>query len=389
MRQVRPWRSALALIVVLALAIAGCGDGESTDTSADDTTTTTAAATTTAGEATTTTAMETTTTADAMAEVAAFYSENPIRVVSGGGPGGGAYAYTELVGRYIGKYIPGNPEVVVEARPGAGTMINANEIANTEPNDGTVFGTIHANMIIAEALQDEQARFSFLDYGVIGAVDNAYLACGAHSRSGITDVQQLIDGETLTVGASRPGAGNHDTPAALNAAIGTNFDIITGYDAGGGPILLAIERNEVDGGCGTASTFEVAFRDLIDAGDMTVLVTIGDIPSDNPILANSKRAEDLVSNDADRALLDLVSAPAAVAWPFVMPPGVPQERLDAVREAFIQTLNDEEFLAAAEQANLVISPRTYQDVLDVVDRVLATDQDVLDRFSRISAGEAG
>lgn len=389
MRKPRRMKSTLPVIMALLMLLAACGNGDTSDDGEDATTTTEAAGTTAADgdepAETTTTAAE----GGNDSAVADFYAENQVRVVSGGGPGGGAYAYTELVARHIGDHIPGNPEVVVEARPGAGTMINANEIANTEPNDGTVFGTIHSNMILAEALGDEQAQFSFLDYGVIGAVDSAYLACGAHSRTGITEVNQLIDGETLTVGASRPGSGNHDTPAALNAAIGTGFDVITGYDAGGGPIALAIEREEVDGGCGTASTFEVAFRDMIDGDNMQILVTIGEVPADNPILEGSQRAEDIAGNDADLALLDLVSAPASVAWPFVMPAGVPQERVDAVREAFLQTLEDPEFLASAEQANLVIAPQSHEDILAVVDRVLGADQEVLDRFASISAGAEG
>ncbi|MDF1598121.1 MAG: hypothetical protein P1T08_18790 [Acidimicrobiia bacterium] len=361
-----------ALLIALALVLAACGADEGSDTTtstapADEPVVTATTASTEPGDEPATTTTSTTSPDEAMeAEVAAFYSDNDIHLMSGGGVGGGAYTYTELVGRYIGQYIPGNPEVIVEARPGAGTMINAIALFNTDEKDGTFFGTTHANMMLAEATGIEEAKFSFLEFGVIGAVDSAYLACGALESSGITDIQQLIDGgETLLVGASQPGSGNHDTPAALNAAIGSHFEIISGYDSGGGPILLAMERGEVDGGCGTASTFEVAFRDLMEDGSMKILVTIGDTPEGNPFLEGVPHAEDLALSEDDLALLKVVAAPAAVAWPFVMPPGVPPERLAAVQKAFAMTLQDPDFLADAAQANLAINYQSPEAVLSV------------------------
>lgn len=324
---------------------------------------------------------------DSAAAVEKFYSENDVRFISGGGPGGGAYGYAELIARFMGKYIPGNPRVTVEGRPGAGTMINANQLFNKDPQDGTVLGNIHANLMIAEASGIEQAKFSFKKFGIVGSPDNAFLACGAHKRSGITDIQQLIDGKELIVGASQPGSGNHDTPAVLNEVLGTKFHIIPGYDAGGGPIQLAIERREVDGGCGTFSTFQTAFSEMIDNGTMKLLVTIGKTPSNHPWLKDVPRAEDLADTDEGKALLNLVGTPTSVNWPVVTPPNVPKERLEALRTALMQTLKDPKFLVEAAKADLTISPQDHEAVLAAFDKVLATPQDVLDRFTKLTTAK--
>lgn len=367
------------LVTVVSLVLAACGGGS------EPSTTTSAAPTSTQESAGP--SESTTTTTDPTEAVAEFYSGKTVRFISGGGAGAGAGTYADLIGAHLGKYIPGNPTVVVEYRPGAGTMLSANALFNTDPRDGTVIGNFHANMMVADASGVEEVQFKFDEFGIIGSPDAAFLACGAHARSGITDINQIISGgQKLIVGASGPGAGNHDTPAALNAAIGSNFEIISGYEAGGGPIRLAIERNEIDGGCGVFSTFEVAFRELMESGDMKILVTIGNRPDDHPWLQGVPRAEDLAVDADASALLELVGAPSAVNWPTATPPGVPQERLDALRKAFLDVFSDPELRAAAETANLGINVQDYEAVLAVWEGVNATPPSVFERFQEISGG---
>jgi tripartite-type tricarboxylate transporter receptor subunit TctC len=204
------------------------------------------------------------------------------------------------------------------------------------------------------------------------------MACAARSASGIKDIRDVMNGQKLILASMAPGTAAHDIPLALREVLGANFHLVPGY-TGAGPVKLALERQEVDGVCGTFATFEVAWRSLLEDGTMHMIATFGEVV-EHPWVRGVVRAEDLTKTEADRQLLRVLAAPPAMNRPFVVGPGVPRERVDALRRALGKTFADPQFLADATKAGVTLTPRSGGDTHRVVEAVLATPPEVIERL---------
>jgi tripartite-type tricarboxylate transporter receptor subunit TctC len=308
--------------------------------------------------------------AAALAQPAAeFYRGRTIELDIGSSVGGGYDAYGRMIARHIGKYIPGNPTVVPKNVEGAGGLRLTNLAYNTMPRDGSALATINRGTVLDPLLGNPGAQFDPTKFGWIGSTNNEISVCVAWATTGITRFEQLRTTE-LIVGATGPSADTYQFPKIANGVLGTRFKIVTGYP-GGNDVDLALERGEVQGRCGWSWTaVKATHQPWLDQKKINLLFQIG--LSKHPELAQVPLVLDFASNDEERQILKLVFARQVMAWPYLAPPDVPRERLEILRTAFMQTMQDAEFRAEAAKSGLDISPVPGAEIQRLVDELYRT-----------------
>jgi tripartite-type tricarboxylate transporter receptor subunit TctC len=298
-----------------------------------------------------------------------FYKGKTIELDIGLSVGGAYDAYARMLAHTMGKYIPGNPAILPKNMEGAGSMRLANYLYNAAPRDGTTFGTINRGTPFEPLLGNTGAQFDASKFNWIGSTNNEVSVCVAWSTSGVATFEDART-HALVVGATGPSADTYQFPKIINAVLGTKFKIVTGYP-GGNDVDLAMERGEVQGRCGWSWTSVKGLHQAwLDQHKLNILFQMGlskhrDLP-DVPLIV------DLAKTDEARAILQLIFARQVMAWPFLAPPGVPAERVEALRKAFIDTMQDKDFQAEADKANLEITPVAGADIQKLVQDVYAT-----------------
>jgi tripartite-type tricarboxylate transporter receptor subunit TctC len=294
---------------------------------------------------------------------AEFYKGKNVDLMVGYSAGGGYDVYARMIARYIGKHIPGNPTVVVKNLDGAGSLRLANALYNQLPKDGTVFGTIARGAAFDPLLGNKAAQFDASKFSWIGSANDEVSVCVAWHTSGITSIEQTFDKE-LVVGGTGPSADTDQFPRIVNGVLGTKMRIVPGYP-GGNDVSLAMERGEVSGRCGWSwSSVQSTRKDWYDSKKINVLVQMS--LQKHPDLPNVPLVLDLAKTPEQKQILTLVFARQALGRPFVAPPGVPADRLEALRKAFMDTMKDPEFLAEAEKAQLEVTPIDGAKVQQIV-----------------------
>jgi tripartite-type tricarboxylate transporter receptor subunit TctC len=317
----------------------------------------------------------------ANAETAAeFYKGRNLELDISSSVGGGYDAYARMLARHIGRFIPGSPIVVAKNMEGAGGLRLANFLYNAAPRDGTTFATLYRGTVFDPLLGGKGAQFDATRFTYIGSANNEVSVCVAWHTTGITRFEQVLTKE-LVVGASGPSADTYQFPKIVNGVLGTKFKIIAGYP-GGNDIDLAMERGEVQGRCGWSWTSLKATRpSWLTEKKISILFQMGlsrhsDLP-DVPLII------DLARNDDDKAILKLIFARQVMAWPYITPPNVPNDRADALRAAFMETMKDRDFLADAEKSLLEIRPVTGEDIQKLVKDVYKTPTEIARRAADI------
>jgi tripartite-type tricarboxylate transporter receptor subunit TctC len=294
---------------------------------------------------------------------AEFYKGKNVDLMVGYSAGGGYDVYARMLGRYIGKHIPGNPTVVVKNLEGAGSLRLANALYNSLPKDGTVFGTVARGAAFDPLLGNKAAQFDASKFNWIGSANDEVSVCVAWHDSGIIKIEDTFDKE-LVVGGTGPSADTDQFPRIVNGVLGTKMKIVSGYP-GGNDVSLAMERGEVQGRCGWSWSSVISTRkDWFDSKKINVLVQLS--LNKHPDLPNVPAILDLAKTAEQKQILSLVFARQALGRPFVAPPGIPQDRVDALRKAFMDTMKDPEFLAEAEKAKLEITPISGEEVQKIV-----------------------
>jgi len=317
--------------------------------------------------------------------VANFYRGKVIRIVIGSGPGGTFDIYSRLISRHMPRYIPGNPNIVVESKVGAGGLIAANAVYNTEPKDGTVIASFGETLVLRQALGVPGILFDSAKYQWIGSPMSNAMACVARTDTGIASFRDLMEGKPLTLGTMAPGSGNYDTPAIINAALGTQMRLVRGY-RGIAEVVLATEAKEVGGYCAGWRAMLTTGRHLalLEGGITRFVVIMGDRTPNHPLLKGVPAAETLAKTDEARQLLRTMHAPTEITNPYVAHPDVPKVRLEALRKAFWATFIDPEFLADAKKTGgIEFTPSTGEQVTKVVQAILSTPSTVLAKMKQI------
>ena len=312
--------------------------------------------------------------------VADFYKGKQISLFIGMSPGAAYDIDARLVAKYLSKYIPGNPNVVPKQMTGAASMVAIAYAYNAAPHDGTVMVAPLQAVPLQQVLLGEAAvKADLSKFSWIGTPTQDVNIMFTWHTSGVTSIDDARK-RVVTIGCN----GLTDTSAqyarALNALAGTNFKLVAGY-RGGTDIDLAMERGEV-AGRGSANWSGMKLRpDWISDKKINVLLQVGlkrikDLP-DVPLLT------DFAAKDEDRAALRLLSAPAGLGHPLLMTPGVPEERVEAVRKAFDATMKDADFLADAAKAKREIDPISGIELQRIAEELVKSPNNVVARLTAI------
>ncbi len=314
-----------------------------------------------------------------------FFTGKTVSLLVGVPPGGGYDAYTRLLARHMGRYTPGNPQVVVRNMPGAGGLVAANHLYNLAPKDGTTLGLFASSVLFSPKLGEKRAQFETEKFTWIGNVDQTIGTCVVSSTSTIQSFDELLS-KSVIFGAESPSAVNSIHPRGFNSLFGTRIQIINGYP-GSTQVLLAMSRGEVQGGCGFAlSSLKSARRYDWEQGNIKAIIQTGFEKSDE--LKGVPHIYDYAKNEEDKKVMHVIYGTHALGRPLVAPPDLPSGRLKSLRDAFNRTMKDPAFLLEADKSQMPIDPSTGEEVEKVVAMFSSYSSDIYDRAKKIlEAGE--
>jgi tripartite-type tricarboxylate transporter receptor subunit TctC len=302
--------------------------------------------------------------------IADFYSGKNVQLVIGYAPGGGYDIYARALARHMARHIPGNPSIVVQNMPGAGSIKAANYLYNIAPKDGTAFGGFSRGAFLDPLLgRGEGVQYVAAKYGWLGSISNEVGVCAFRSESGIATWRDMQT-KPYVIGSTGAGADSDVFPTVLRKMFGLPMKVVAGYHSAA-DVVLAITRKEVDGRCGWSWSSMMAWnKDLFHSKAINVALQLADqklaeLPDTPSILE--------VARDADqRSALKLIVSRQTMARPYVAPPGIPPERLNALRAAFDATMTDPDFLADAQRQDLEVRPVSGREADALINEIYAS-----------------
>jgi tripartite-type tricarboxylate transporter receptor subunit TctC len=284
---------------------------------------------------------------------AEFYKGKQVSIYVGFSAGGTYDLYARALARHIGRHIPGNPSVVPRNMEGAGSLRLANYIHQVAPRDGTAIATIGRATVAAPLFEVAAAKFDPREFSWLGSANDEVSICAAWRESGIRRFDDLKTRE-YAFGATGPTEEAVQIYKTMNALLGTRIRTVSGYP-GGNQINLAIERGEIHGRCALSwSSVKATLQHWLDENKLLPMLQVASAKhadlQDVPLLM------ELAPDDEARYVFRFLVARQVIGRPFFGPPEVPADRAAALRKAFIDTMNDKEFLIEADKAKLEINP---------------------------------
>ncbi len=312
--------------------------------------------------------------ATAAGSVEKFYKGRNVSLIVGYNPGGGYDAYTRLLGRHMGQYIPGNPNLIVKNMGGAGSLKAANYFYNVAKKDGSVFGMFAGGIAIDALIGGKKTNFDPRKFNWLGSVTESSSACWAWHTSGFKNLKDVMD-KQMIVGATSGGSSTGAWPRAMNSFVGTKFRVVTGYKGSKG-IVLAIERGEVQGICGYfLSSIRNVRPDWLKDKKVTMLYQEAKVR--HPDYPNIPTVFEFAKDEKTKQAFNLIFGWQVLGRPFTLPPGVPADRVAAMRKAFWDTMQDKKFLSDGKKSRLKIEPRTHEQVLAYLNEAWKTPKSVV------------
>ena len=270
-----------------------------------------------------------------------FFKGKTIRIVVSSEPGGSYDGYSRLVARHLGKFLPGNPQFIVQNMPGAGGLVATNWLYNVAPKDGAVLGQIQRQIPLMQILGEQGTQFETAKFNWIGSMASEATICLSRHDNPVKTAGDLMKQELIVAGSGPNSSEN--IPTVLNNVLGTKFKVISGYPSQTAG-TLAVERGEAHGACTTYSSLLVRNKHWFEGPNkVNILLQAG--LHRHPDLPNVPLAMELASKPEDKALFELFDTPLQIGRPYVLPPGVPAERVKAIRAAFNQMVKDKDFIA--------------------------------------------
>lgn len=308
-----------------------------------------------------------------------FYKGKTIDMIVGYPPGGGYDIYARLIANYYGKHVPGAPSVIVKNRPGAASLVSVNELYSATPKDGLTIATFARSVAMDRLLGRQGANFEPMELNWIGSANNEISICTVWHTVGINSVKDLLTKE-IVFGANAAGSESDSYPMILRNLFGAKVRTVTGYP-GANDLMLAMERGETQGRCGyTWSAAQATRADWLREGKITVALQFA--TEKHPELPNVPTVMELARTDKERSALELILAGQAMGRPFAAPPGVPADRVAALRRAFDATMRDQGFVADAEKQKLELQPVSGEKIQALVERMFTASPEVVDAARR-------
>lgn len=306
-------------------------------------------------------------------DAASFYKGKTVTVVIAFSAGGGYDLYARLLARHMGKYIPGNPTVVPQNMPGAGTLKAAKYLYEVAPKDGTVFGIFSRSLPLGPVVGLPGATFDARKFTWIGSMTQDVTMCITSDKSGIKTWADALKTD-FSVGGEGRGSDPDVFANVIKGVFNAKAKLVTGYP-GSADIVLAIERGELGGLCGVSySSVAGRWGEQLRAGKLNIIVQGG--YQKHAALPDIPNMLDLASDAHQKALMRLILAPQAMARPFAAPPGVPADRAQALRDAFAATLKDPELLAEAKKLQIDIEPMPAEAIQALLTEFYQVPKDI-------------
>jgi tripartite-type tricarboxylate transporter receptor subunit TctC len=313
-----------------------------------------------------------------------FYQGKTINLLIGANPGGGYDLYGRALSRHFAKHIPGSPNIVVQNMPGAGSIILANHMYARAPKDGLTIGHVFPGSIVGPLLYDKikaKAKFKPREFGHLGTANVSTRVCATYKTSKTHTFDDALKRVTV-MGGDAPGGSLFDYINFLNNEVHAKFKLAAGYK-GSRDVVLAMERGEVDGICGFDwSSFRAQKPDWFRDNLVHVILQVA--PEEHEGLAKMgvPTLWKYVKSKESRDVLELIVSQQVFGRPFLLPPGVPQDRLAILRKAFDATMKDKAFLADATKMGLEIAPASGQHVQATVVKLYSAPEAVVARAKR-------
>ena len=326
--------------------------------------------------------------------VADFYRGRTVTLIVGYGPGGGYDLFARLLARHLGRYIPGNPTVVVQNMPGAGSLRATNFLYTAAPRDGSVIGGFARDMPLLAILRANAAAvFDPRKFTWRGSSSDFFRDAYILMVRKDAPVNSVADarrpgGPPIIVGGTAEGTSGNDIPLVLRDALGINLKLVTGYPDNGA-IFLAVDRGEVNGRTADLSTMRSLRPEwLLPDGGMRALVQFARATR-HPEFADVPTARELAPDQDARALIEFAELSYKMSRPFAAPPGVPADRAEALRQAFDAAHSDRQYLEDAAKLKVEVSPIGGQEVLQTIDQISGAPPNILDHLKRLIMGGKG
>jgi tripartite-type tricarboxylate transporter receptor subunit TctC len=311
-----------------------------------------------------------------------FYEGKTIRMIVGFTAGGGYDAYTRAIGRHMGKHIPGNPVMIVENMPGAGSMISANYIYKAARPDGLTLGHFIGGLFLQQLLGKPGIEFDAAKFQYVGVPGQDNFVIGIAKASGITDVDAwLASKQVIKFGGVASGSGSDDIPNILKATIGLPLQLVSGYK-GTADVRLAFNSGEVAGLSNSWESTKSTWRKELETGDLKLVLQATLKP--HPEFPKLPMALSYAKTDEARLLISTVArVHGPTVRPYVLPPNTPKDRVQIIRKAFMDTMKDPDFLAEAKKANLDINPDDGAALEQNVKEILKLDPALVAKLKEI------
>jgi tripartite-type tricarboxylate transporter receptor subunit TctC len=305
--------------------------------------------------------------------IADFYHGRTISLILSAGAGGGYASYALAFAPYFSAHIPGHPQIIIQNMPGGGGIRAMLYLDAVAPKDGTTLGLVHSSVPFAPIYGIKAASFDPRAMNWIGSIDASTGICVAWYESGIATWQDLLT-KPFVVGGSGAGSQMETMPVMLDKLFGTRIKVISGYK-GGNDIYLAMERGEIQGRCGGLISSIASTRpDWFEKKLVSVPIQIA--AARNPLFPDTPAIMEFASDERTRKILQLILAPLEMDRPILAPPGVPAERVAALREAFHAAMNDPGFIAEAEKDHLEIREVGGSRVAEILENAFAMPADI-------------
>jgi tripartite-type tricarboxylate transporter receptor subunit TctC len=313
-----------------------------------------------------------------------FYAGKEITLYIGSTPGGGYDSYARLLARHWGDHIPGHPAILPVNMPGAGSNKLAYYMYAVAPKDGTAAAEIFAGAIMEPVIGDKPVQDDPSKFGYLGSANNEVFLCAVRSDAPIKTFAEAFK-IPVRLAASAEGGSSRDFPAMLDNVLGAKFKIAVGYP-GSREMMLAVDQGEVGGLCGIGvSSYAEARPDWFPSGKMIPIAQEALKPDPEFSAKHVPMTLDFAKTDEQRQVLSLMYSQGVFGRPFIVPPGVPADRLEILRRAFVETLRDPATIADAKRARLPLDPISGEEVAALVAKVYATPPAIVKRLKEAIA----
>jgi tripartite-type tricarboxylate transporter receptor subunit TctC len=307
-----------------------------------------------------------------------FYAGKTVTIIVGFSPGGGYDAYDRALARHMGKYIPGNPTVIVQNMPGAGSLTAVRSLEYTQPKDGTVMLTFNPGLITHSLVEPENVKIDFRNFSWVGIFTPDFRVCFSYGAQGIKSWAQLMEQKQFVLGTTAKGDGAYINGAILREVFNAPVKQILGFP-GSAERRIAIERGELDGDCGTFSSVPT---DWLEQGTANSFIRftrerLPEMP-ESAVFIN-----DLAKTPEQTALLDFLNTENEIGRVVIMSGKVPADRLAILREAFNKTVKDPDFIADLQRQKLPLDPATGEEAQRIIERFTSASPEIVARARKL------